>query len=79
MPPPRQVRPAEEGNEQAQWPGMPFSQAGSFPPAVQSDAAASMARNMVTVEAGGAFQQWLSHFGTARVQLTRQNPENLAV
>ncbi|MBJ4792044.1 inverse autotransporter beta domain-containing protein, partial [Salmonella enterica subsp. enterica serovar Goldcoast] len=24
---------------------------------------------MATVEAGGAFQQWLSHFGTARVQL----------
>ncbi|ECF6040841.1 invasin, partial [Salmonella enterica subsp. salamae] len=33
------------------------------------DAAASMARGMATGEAGGALQQWLSHFGTARVQL----------
>ncbi|WP_436883524.1 inverse autotransporter beta domain-containing protein [Enterobacter asburiae] len=35
----------------------------------QGDAAASMARGMATGAAGGAIQQWLSHFGTARVQL----------
>ncbi len=61
---------AEEGNEQAQKVAGYASQAGSFlASSAKSDAAASMARNMVTVEAGGAFQQWLSHFGTARVQL----------
>lgn len=61
---------AEEGNEQAQKVAGYASQAGSFlASSAKSDAAASMARNMATVEAGGAFQQWLSHFGTARVQL----------
>ncbi|VEN40723.1 unnamed protein product [Callosobruchus maculatus] len=46
------------------------SQAGSFlANNPNGDAAASMARGMATGEAGGALQQWLSHFGTARVQL----------
>ena len=46
------------------------SQAGSFLSAgARADAAASMARGMATGEAGGALQQWLSRFGTARVQL----------
>lgn len=61
---------AEEGNEQAQKVAGYASQAGSFlAGSAKSDAAASMARNMATAEAGGALQQWLSHFGTARVQL----------
>ncbi len=43
------------------------SRAGSFlSNSAKSDAAASMARGMAT---GEALQQWLSHFGTARVQL----------
>lgn len=46
------------------------SQAGSFlSSGARGDAAASMARGMATGEAGGALQQWLSRFGTARVQL----------
>lgn len=46
------------------------SQAGNFLKNThQGEAAASMARGMATGEAGGALQQWLSHFGTARVQL----------
>ncbi len=62
------------------WPGMPHRLAASGQQC-KSDAAASMARNMATVEAGGAFQQWLSHFGTARVQLDadKTSPEKLAV
>ena len=35
----------------------------------QGEAAASMGRGMATGAAGDALQQWLSHFGTARVQL----------
>ncbi|STB73280.1 intimin-like protein [Citrobacter koseri] len=61
---------APEGDEQAQKVAGYASQAGSFlAGSAKSDAAASMARGMVTGEAGGALQQWLSHFGTARVQL----------
>lgn len=65
VPAPGRSASAEEGNEQAQKVAGYVSQAGS----AKSDAAASMARNMATAEAGGALQQWLSHFGTARVQL----------
>jgi adhesin/invasin len=61
---------APEGDEQAQKVAGYASQAGSFlAGSAKSDAAASMARGMATGEAGGALQQWLSHFGTARVQL----------
>ncbi|ELF0847164.1 inverse autotransporter beta domain-containing protein [Salmonella enterica] len=60
----------EEGDEQTQKVAGYASQAGSFlSGSAKSDAAASMARGMATGEAGGALQQWLSHFGTARVQL----------
>ncbi|WP_252120359.1 inverse autotransporter beta domain-containing protein [Symbiopectobacterium purcellii] len=46
------------------------TRAGSFlAGSAKSDAAASMARGMATGEVGGTLQQWLSHFGTARVQL----------
>lgn len=61
---------AQEGNEQAQKVAGYATQAGSFlAGSAKSDAAASMARGMATGEAGGALQQWLSRFGTARVQL----------
>ncbi|HEQ3521879.1 TPA: inverse autotransporter beta domain-containing protein, partial [Citrobacter freundii] len=61
---------AEKGDEQAQKVAGYATQAGSFlAGSAKSDAAASMARGMATGEAGGALQQWLSHFGTARVQL----------
>ncbi|EJF5505636.1 inverse autotransporter beta domain-containing protein [Salmonella enterica] len=61
---------APESDEQAQKVAGYASQAGSFlTGSAKSDAAASMARGMATGEAGGALQQWLSHFGTARVQL----------
>lgn len=61
---------AQAGDEQAQKVAGYASQAGSFlAGSAKSDAAASMARGMATGEAGGALQQWLSHFGTARVQL----------
>ncbi|HAU3143036.1 TPA: invasin [Salmonella enterica] len=70
VPAPGRSASAEEGNEQAQKVAGYASQAGSFlAGSAKSDAAASMARNMATAEAGGALQQWLSHFGTARVQL----------
>lgn len=46
------------------------SQAGGFLSNKPSgDAAASMVRGLVTGEAGGQLQQWLSQFGTSRVQL----------
>ncbi|SQA97940.1 Invasin [Cedecea neteri] len=46
------------------------SQAGGFlTNNPNGDAAASMARGMATGAAGGEIQQWLSRFGTARVQL----------
>ncbi|WP_336736809.1 inverse autotransporter beta domain-containing protein, partial [Cedecea sp. VD32] len=46
------------------------SQAGSFlSGSAKSDAAASMARGMAGGAAGAEIQQWLSRFGTARVQL----------
>ncbi|MEL5362467.1 invasin domain 3-containing protein [Serratia ureilytica] len=46
------------------------SQAGSFlANSPNGDAAASMARGMATGAAGAEIQQWLSRFGTARVQL----------
>ncbi|HDT0662163.1 TPA: inverse autotransporter beta domain-containing protein, partial [Enterobacter cloacae subsp. dissolvens] len=58
------------GDEQEQKVAGYASQAGSFLSGrAKSDAAASMARGMATGEVGGALQQWLSHFGTARVQL----------
>ncbi|OUF04852.1 hypothetical protein AZ021_004517, partial [Enterobacter ludwigii] len=61
---------AEEGDEQAQKVAGYASQAGSFlAGSAKSDATVSMARGITTGEAGGALQQWLSHFGTARVQL----------
>lgn len=61
---------APEGDEQAQKVAGYASRAGSFlAGSAKSDAAASMARGMATGEVGGALQQWLSHFGTARVQL----------
>ncbi|EGM6484867.1 invasin, partial [Salmonella enterica] len=59
-----------EGDEQARRVAGYASRAGSFlAGSAKSDAAASMARGMATGEVGGALQQWLSHFGTARVQL----------
>lgn len=46
------------------------SQVGSFlSGSAKNEAAASMARGMATGAAGGEVQQWLSRFGTARVQL----------
>ncbi|WP_395489515.1 Ig-like domain-containing protein [Cedecea davisae] len=46
------------------------SQVGSFlSGSAKSDAAASMARGMAGGAAGAEIQQWLSRFGTARVQL----------
>ncbi|WP_279049288.1 inverse autotransporter beta domain-containing protein, partial [Cedecea davisae] len=46
------------------------SQAGSFiTGGVSKDAAASMARSMAAGKASGQLQEWLSRFGTARVQL----------
>lgn len=46
------------------------SHTGSFlASSAKSDAAASMARGVATGEVGAGLQQWLSHFGTARVQL----------
>ena len=46
------------------------SQAGNFLSAsARSDAAASMARGMASGAASGEIQQWLSRFGTARVQM----------
>ncbi|MFN1131321.1 inverse autotransporter beta domain-containing protein, partial [Lelliottia nimipressuralis] len=46
------------------------SQAGSFlSGSAKSEAAASMARSMATGAVGGEVQQWLSRFGTARIQL----------
>ncbi|MGX5025295.1 inverse autotransporter beta domain-containing protein, partial [Enterobacter sp. UPMP2060] len=61
---------AEEGDEQAQKMAGYASQAGRFlAGSAKSDGAISMARGMTTGEAGGVLQQWLSHFGTARVKL----------
>ncbi|KLP69214.1 inverse autotransporter beta domain-containing protein [Enterobacter hormaechei] len=61
---------AKKGDEQAQKVAGYATQAGGvLAGSAKSDAAASMARSMATGEAGGALQQWLSHFGTARVQL----------
>ncbi|WP_277973472.1 inverse autotransporter beta domain-containing protein, partial [Pantoea agglomerans] len=61
---------APESDKQAQQVAGYASRAGSFlAGGAKNDAAASMARGMATGEAGGALQQWLSHFGTARVQL----------
>jgi len=60
----------EGGDEQAQKMAGYASQAGGFlAGGARGDAAASTARGMATGEAGGALQQWLSRFGTARVQL----------
>ncbi|EJX6512931.1 inverse autotransporter beta domain-containing protein, partial [Salmonella enterica] len=61
---------AQASDEQAQKVAGYASQAGGLLTSrMNSDAAASMARGMATGEAGGALQQWLSRFGTARVQL----------
>ena len=58
------------GERQAQKIAGIASQAGSFVASgVNKDAAASMARGMATGEASGQLQEWLSRFGTARVQL----------
>lgn len=60
----------KQGDEQAQKIAGYASQTGSLlTGSARGDAAASMARGMATGEAGGAIQQWLSRFGTARVQL----------
>ncbi|HFQ9142145.1 TPA: inverse autotransporter beta domain-containing protein [Enterobacter cancerogenus] len=60
----------QNSDKQAQKVAGYASQAGSFlSSGAGGDAAASMARGMATGEAGGALQQWLSRFGTARVQL----------
>ncbi|MDA8518056.1 inverse autotransporter beta domain-containing protein, partial [Citrobacter sp. Igbk 16] len=60
----------EDVDDQAQKVAGYTTQAGSFlAGSSKSDAAASMVRGIATGEAGGALQQWLSHFGTARVQL----------
>ncbi|WP_447746280.1 inverse autotransporter beta domain-containing protein [Enterobacter asburiae] len=60
----------EECDKQAQKVAGYASQAGSFlAGSAKSDAAASMVLGIATGEAGGAIQQWLSNFGTARVQL----------
>ncbi|WP_227318291.1 inverse autotransporter beta domain-containing protein [Cedecea davisae] len=57
-------------DQQAQNVAAITSQAGSFVAGGASkDAAASMARGMAAGEASGQLQQWLSQFGTARVQL----------
>ncbi|MEI9539903.1 inverse autotransporter beta domain-containing protein, partial [Enterobacter cancerogenus] len=57
-------------DEQAQKLAVYASRAGSFlNKGTSGDATTSMARGMVAGEAGGALQQWLSRFGTARVQL----------
>ncbi|MFN1150061.1 inverse autotransporter beta domain-containing protein, partial [Serratia liquefaciens] len=60
----------EKGNEQSLKVAGYASQAGSFlSSGANGDAVASMARGMATGHAGSTIQQWLSHFGTARVQL----------
>ncbi|MBF4114257.1 inverse autotransporter beta domain-containing protein, partial [Enterobacter cloacae] len=60
----------EEGNERTQKVAAYASQVGGFLyRGAKGDAAVSMARGVATGEASGALQQWLSHFGTARVQL----------
>lgn len=59
-----------EGDEQVQKMAGYASQAGSVLAAsVKSEAVMSMARGLATGTASGEIQQWLSHFGTARVQL----------
>ncbi|WP_337013676.1 inverse autotransporter beta domain-containing protein [Pantoea sp. AS142] len=61
---------AEEDDEKAQKVAGYASQTGSFlASSASSYTAASMARGMATGAAGGEIQQWLSRFGTARVQL----------
>ncbi|WP_171841034.1 inverse autotransporter beta domain-containing protein, partial [Escherichia coli] len=60
----------DKDNEQTQKVAGYVSQTGNFlSSGANGDAIASTARGMATGEAGGAIQQWLSHFGTARVQL----------
>ncbi|ELP5717691.1 inverse autotransporter beta domain-containing protein, partial [Enterobacter asburiae] len=60
----------EDGDVQARKVAGYASRVGGFLTSnAKSDTAASLARGMATGEAGGALQQWLSHFGTARVQL----------
>lgn len=60
----------EKDDEQVQKVAGYASQAGSFLASGGSgDTAASMARSVASGEASGALQQWLGHFGTARVQL----------
>ncbi|MGS0636981.1 inverse autotransporter beta domain-containing protein, partial [Citrobacter sp. VF227] len=62
--------PLPEGDEQVQKMAGYASQAGSVLAAsVKSEAVTSMARGLATGTASGEIRQWLSHFGTARVQL----------
>ncbi|MBL5950324.1 inverse autotransporter beta domain-containing protein [Enterobacter asburiae] len=68
----RQISSPDEQNEdrQTQKIARYASQAGGFlANNPNDDAAVSMARGMVSDEAGSEIQQWLSRFGTARVQL----------
>ncbi|EOI6844097.1 inverse autotransporter beta domain-containing protein [Salmonella enterica] len=57
----------QEDDEQAKKMAGYISQAPSV--LASGDAAVSAARGLATREAGGALQQWLGRFGTARVQL----------
>lgn len=60
----------EKSDKQAQKVAGYASRTGRFLSSnASSDEAVSMATGIATGEAGGALQQWLSHFGTARVQL----------
>ncbi|ECL5250922.1 invasin, partial [Salmonella enterica] len=60
----------EEGDEQAKKVARYASQTGSFlSSGPERDATISMVRSMASVAAGSEIQQWLSRFGTARVQL----------
>ncbi|QUJ07706.1 inverse autotransporter beta domain-containing protein [Salmonella enterica subsp. enterica] len=71
MPPLPQVQARRRGagtSRRRKWPGMPRWQLPA------SSAKATPPRPWLAiciVEAAWRFQQWLSHFGTARVQLTR--------
>ncbi len=67
---------AEEG-EQAKKIAEYASQTGSFlTNGANRDAAELRAQSMATSQAGAALQQWLSHFGTARVQLNMDRRGN---
>ena len=60
----------DKDDQQAQQLAGYATQTGSFlASGVNGDAAAAMARGMATGATSAGVQQWLSHFGTARVQL----------